>query len=174
LSSSSGDADGSGVSAGASRGRCRPWRNPPDSESDLLEGDWRGFTRGANFAEGDGRVEGGSSDSSLRRGEINECGVALDRGDIDGFGETVTLGATEAFGLGASEAFALGDGDGRVATDGAGDGVVFLGRLKLKAELFASAASMLATVRISPPLKVPSVLFAGNVAVGAWPTGIGS
>ena len=126
------------------------------------------------MAEGDGRVEGGSCDSSLRRGEISECGVALERGEIDGFGETVTLGATDALGLGASETLGLGDGDGRDATDGAGDGVVFLGRFKLKAELFASAASILATVRMSPPLKVPSVLFAGNVAVGGWPTGIGS
>ena len=126
------------------------------------------------MADGDGRVDGGASDSSLRRGEINECGVALERGEIDGFGETVTLGAMEALGLGASESFGLGDGDGREATDGAGEGLVFLGRFRLNAELFASAASILATVRTSPPLKVPSVLLAGNVAVGGWPTGIGS
>lgn len=124
------------------------------------------------MAVGDGRVDGGcredgdSSVSSLRRGEINECGVAVDLGESDGLGETVTLGAAEALGL--------GDADGRGATDGLGDADVFLRKFHLKVELLASAVSMLVAVNTSPPLKVPSVLFAGKVAVGGWPTGIGS
>jgi len=122
---------------------------------------------GANFAEGDGRDDGDSSFSSCCRGEISECGVALDLGDIDGFGEAVSLGVVD----GVTEGFGLGEID-----RGVGDVVVvvlFL-RFQLKAERFANAVSMLATVITSPPLNVPRVLFAGNVAVGGWPTGIGS
>ena len=104
---------------------------------------------------------------------MRECGDALDFGETDGFGETVTLGATESFGLGD------GDGEGREAIDGAGedgvgDDVVLLRRFQLNDELLARAVSTVATVITSPPLKVPSVLLAGNVAVGARPTGIGS
>lgn len=126
---------------------------------------------GANFAEGDGRDDGDSSFSSCCRGEISECGVALDLGDIDGFGEAVSLGVAEGAAEGAAEGFGFGEMEG-----GVGDAVVvvlFL-RFQLKAELFANAVSMLATVITSPPLNVPRVLFAGNVAVGGWPTGIGS
>ena len=110
------------------------------------------------MAEGEGREDGDSSDSSLCRGEINECGVALDLGETDGFGETVTLGAAEALGF--------GDDDGRAVDAGEGEVVVLLRKFQLKAELFARAVSMLATVSTSPPLKLPSVLLAGRVAVG--------
>ena len=120
------------------------------------------------MAEGEGRVDGVSSGSSRCRGEIRECGVALDLGESDGLGEAVSLGAAEGLGFGDTRGVDPIDGDG------AGEGVVLLRKLQLKAELFASAISMLATVRTSPPAKVPSVLFAGNVAVGGWPTGIGS
>ena len=97
--------------------------------------------------------------------------MALDLGDSDGFGEAVSLGVVEGAADGATEGFGFGEMEG-----GVGDAVVvvlFL-RFQLKADVFANAASMLATVITSPPLNVPRVLFAGNVAVGAWPTGIGS
>ena len=82
----------------------------------------------------------------------------LDRGETDGggFGDAVTLGAAEGFGLGDASV------DGGVGEEV----VVLLRRFHLNAELFANAVSMLTTVRTSPPLKLPSVLFAGNVAVG--------
>ena len=121
---------------------------------------------GANFAEGDGRDEGDDGDSSgstFCRGEISECGDALALGETNGFGETVTLGAL----LGVAEGFAE-------VKDGEGDAVVFLNALQLNEVLEARAVSMLPAVSTSPPLKVPSVLFAGSVAVGGWPTGIGS
>ena len=121
------------------------------------------------MAEGEGRDEGDSSDSSLCRGEISECGVALDLGERDGRGETEGLG--DAVTLGSAEGFGLGETDG---DDGVGEEVVLLRTFQLKAELLASAVSILATVSTSPPLKLPSVLSAGNVAVGGWPTGIGS
>lgn len=124
---------------------------------------------GANFAEGDGRDEGGSSVSSVCRGEISECGVELDLGESDGFGATVSLGA--AVTLGAAEGFGFGEIDGGVGDEVV---VVLFFKFQLKAELFASAVSIVATVIASPPPKVPSVLFAGSVAVGGWPTGIGS
>jgi len=118
------------------------------------------------LADGDGRDEGGSSDSSLWRGEIRECGVLLDLGETDGrcdgggdgSGGTVTVGSTDGLGLGETRREAVAVGEGAV--------VVLLRRFQLSAELFARAASRLATVSTSPPLKLPSVLFAGNVAVG--------
>ena len=126
---------------------------------------------GANLADGDGREAGGSSLSSRCRGEISECGEALDFGETEGFGVTVTLCAVD----GATEGVGFG-----VVDDGVGDAVVvvvvvvlFL-KFQLKAEVFANAVSIVATVITSPPLKVLSVLFAGSVAVGGWPTGIGS
>ena len=121
------------------------------------------------MAEGDCREEGDSSGSTLCRGEIRECGEALDLGgvegwaEMDGFGETVTLGAGVGFcedcGAGVEEVI----------------GVVVL-RLKFQEnmELFASAFSRLEAVTTSPPLNVPRVLLEGIVAVGGWPTGIGS
>ena len=130
---------------------------------------------GANFAEGDGRDDGGSSFSSRCRGEINECGVALDLGEMDGFGEAVSLGVVDGAIEGATEGAIEGFGLGEIDR-GVGDVVVvvlFL-RFQLKAEVFAKAVSMVTTVMTSPPPNVPRVLFAGNVAVGGWPTGIGS
>ena len=90
----------------------------------------------------------------------------LDLGETDtgGFGDAVTLGAAEGFGFGDASV------DGGVGEEV----VVLLRRFHLNAELFANAVSMLATVRTSPPLKLPSVLLAGNVAVGGCPTGMGS
>ena len=108
------------------------------------------------MAEGDGREEGDSSDSSCCRGDISECGVALDFGETDGFGEAVSLGAADGLGFGDASV------DGGVGEEV----VVLLRRFHLNAELFANAVSILATVRTSPPLKLPRVLFAGNVAVG--------
>lgn len=170
-SSSSGLGEGDSL-GGWSPGFCLPCRRPPDSSRS--EGDCLGFIcgplRGANFAEGDGRDDGDSSVSSRCLGEIRECGVALDFGETDGFGEAVTLGSTD----GAAEGLGFGDIRGVEAIDGAGDAVVLLRKFQLNAELLASAVSIVATVRTSPPVKVPSVLFAGNVAVGGWPTGIGS
>ena len=86
------------------------------------------------------------------------------RGDAAGLGETVTLGAADAIGF----------GDADTAGAGIGVVVVVLRVLQLKAVLLASAVSRLAAVTTSPPPKVPSVLPAGIVAVGACPTGIGS
>ena len=127
---------------------------------------------GANFAEGEGREEGDSSVSSRCRGEISECGVELDRGEVDGLGATVSLGA--AVTLGAAEGFGFGEIEGGVGDVVVVVVVVLFLRFQLKAELFASAVSIVATVITSPPPNVPSVLFAGSVAVGGWPTGIGS
>jgi len=109
--------------------------------------------------------------SSLCRGEISECGVALDFGESEGFGEAVSLGVVEGAADGATDGFGFGEID-----RGVGDAVVvvlFL-RFQLKADVFANAVSMVATVIASPPMKFPRVLLAGNVAVGGWPTGIGS
>ena len=118
------------------------------------------------MADGDGRDEGGSSESSLWRGEISECGVPLDFGETDGLcdgggdgsGGADTLGSTDGLGLGETEREAVGVGEAAV--------VVLFRRFQFSAELLARAASRLATVRTSPPLKLPSVLFVGNVAVG--------
>ena len=87
-------------------------------------------------------------------------------GETDGFGAAVTSGAVLAFG----EAVGTAVGEGLVPPSDHGILVV----VERHDSEFAKAVSMLATVRTSPPLKLPSVLFAGNVAVGAWPTGIGS
>jgi len=91
-----------------SLGFCLPCRRPLESSGS--EGDCRGFIRGpfcggANLADGEGRDEGDSSDSSRCRGEIKECGVPLDLGDTEGFGDAVTVGAALAFGelVGRSE-----------------------------------------------------------------------
>jgi hypothetical protein len=171
-SSASGVAEGDDDSLGC----CFPCRGPLDSSDG--PGDRRGFIcgplRGANFAEGEGRDDGDSSLSSLCRGEINECGVELDLGESDGLGETDGLG--DAVTDGSADGCSFGEADGRTVElgDAEGEAVVLLRKLQLNAELLASAVSMLATVRTSPPLKLPRVLFAGNVAVGGWPTGIGS
>lgn len=167
-SSSSGLGDGDDDSLGF----CFPCLKP--SEDSGPDGDCRGLFGptlwgGANFAEGEGRDEGDSSVSSRCRGEISECGVELDFGEGDGFGATVSLGA--AVTLGAAEDFGFGEIDGGVGDEVV---VVLFFKFQLKAELFANAVSMLATVITSPPLKVPRLLFAGKVAVGGWPTGIGS
>ena len=129
------------------------------------------------MADGDGPVEGESSGSTLCRGEIREWGDELglgeaeDFGDGDGdgdwdgggFGEAVTLGAVVW----------VGDDCGAGVEE---KRVVPLFRLtfQVNTELFASAFSMLATVTTSPPLNGPRVLLRGIVAVGGWPTGIGS
>lgn len=127
------------------------------------------------MAEGDGPVEGESSGSTLCRGEIREWGDELDLGEAEdfgdgdgegeGFGEAVTLGAV--VGLGDDCGAEVGEGAERVVA-------LFRFTFQVNTELFASAFSMLATVTTSPPLKGPRVLLVGIVAVGGWPTGMGS
>jgi len=112
------------------------------------------------LAEGDGRDEGDDGDSSgstFCRGEMSKCGDALGFGETKGFGEAVTLGAL----LGAAVGFGFGE-----VKAGEGEAVVFLNALQLNELLEARAVSMLLAVSTSPPLKLPSVLFAGSVAVG--------
>jgi hypothetical protein len=172
-SSSSGDF--SGVAPGDSRGYWRPCFKPPDfSESDFsseVEGDRRGVVRGPNLADGDGREDGDSSGSTLWRGEISECGAELDLGEVVGFGETdglgdaVTEGATEL--LGETPGVTVGVGlepKGQVV-------VLFENHLT---ELLSRSFSIISAVRTSPSLNLLSDFVAGRVAVGAWPTGIGS
>jgi len=60
------------------------------------------------LAEGEGREDGDSSDSSRCRGEISECGVPLGLGEADGFGDAVTLGSALAFGEGVAIAVGVG------------------------------------------------------------------
>jgi hypothetical protein len=120
---------------------------------------------------GDWREDGEFSGSTLCRGEISERGGALDLGETEGIGDAVTLGEGEGFGdaatLGAAEDF--GEVEGAIV------GVVVLRfAFQENVELSANAFSRLAAVTTSPPLNVPSVLLAGIVAVGGWPTGIGS
>jgi hypothetical protein len=92
-------------------------------------------------------------------------------GDTEGFGDAVTLGDGENVG----EAVTLGAGEGFGEVEGAMVGVGVLNFVvQLKADLSANAFSTLAAVRASPPEKGPSVVLAGRVAVGGWPTGIGS
>lgn len=90
-------------------------------------------------------------------------------GETEGAGEGEGLGDTG--GLGVADAFGEMEGVGVAAKKAL---VVLCFMFQLNAELLASAFSRLATVTTSPPLKVPSVLLAGSVAVGAWPTGMGS
>src|SRR6185295_5589522 len=105
-SSSSGVASGDslGDSPGDSRGYFRPCFKPPDFSS-FDDGVSRGPLRGANFAEGEGRLEGVSS--GRWRGDISECGdvlgraEALGRGDADGGADGATEGWTEGATLGA-------------------------------------------------------------------------
>ena len=123
------------------------------------------------MADGDGPVEGESSGSTFCRGEIREWGVELDLGEDfgdgdgggDGFGEAVTLGAVVGFGddcgAGVEEKRVVG---------------LFRFTFQVNTELFASAFSMLAAVTTSPPLNGPRVRLVGIVAVGGWPTGMGS
>lgn len=159
-----------------SPGRCFPCRGPLDSSEG--PGDCRGFTRGANLAEGDDREEGDSWGSTLCLGEISRCGEELERGDVEGRGETLTLGAAVTLGAadGLGNELTLGaiDGLGDKAGTTLGDGLGVTRWIQSKIELLANAVSKLAAVRTSPALNFPSVLSDGSVAVGACPTGIGS
>ena len=106
---------------------------------------------------------------------MSERGGALDLGETEGFGDASSPGVDDGFG----EAATLGAVEGFGENDGAGVGdemvvVVLRFTFQVNAELLASAFSKLAAVRTSPPLKVPSVLLAGKVAIAGWPTGIGS
>ena len=90
---------------------------------------------GANLAEGEGREdgdEGGSSGSSVCRGEMSECGDALGFGEADGFGDgdAVTLGAAEEVGFGEA------DGGAGEFDSGAGEVVVVVRDIQF---MFASA-----------------------------------
>ena len=125
------------------------------------------------MADGDGPLEGESSGSTFCRGEIREWGDELDLGEAEdfgdgdgeaeGFGEAVTLGAV----VGLGDDCGAGVEEKRVVP-------LFRFTFQVNTELLASAFSMLATVTTSPPLNGPRVLLVGIVAVGGWPTGMGS
>lgn len=168
----------SGVAAGFSPGGfCFPCRGTPDESG--WEGDFRGAvcgaSRGANFAEGDDRLEGvdrvegdgrveGDSDSSgstLWRGEINDLGGDVGFGETDGLGEAVTAGAAVAWGVGLGEEAIDAPGVGLVPPD---DQLLFEVQVN---EPLAGSFSIAATVRTSPPLKLPTDFSAGSLAVGA-------
>src|SRR4051812_21341213 len=172
-SSSSSSGFSCGLSPGDSCGNCRPCFKPPDFSASGWSRDGggvrRGPFRGANLAEGEGREEGESSGAC--RGEIREWGGLLGRGETAGGAVGGAGGDTlgRADGETAGEAAGcLGDGADNAATDGVG---LVLCRFNENGEVLARAFSMLAAVRMSPPLNVPSVFVVGNVAVGAWPTG---
>ena len=96
-------------------------------------------------------------------GEAEDFGDADGDGDGNGFGEAVTLGAV----VGLGDDCGAGVEEKRVVP-------LFRFTFQVNTELLASAFSMLATVTTSPPLNGPSVLLVGIVAVGGWPTGMGS
>ena len=101
---------------------------------------------------------------------MRDRGGEVDFGEAEadglGDGEGVDAGATVAFGETAGAAV----GVGLVPPD---DNVldVFEDHENAPAAMSFSRA---AAVRTSPALKLPSDFVAGSVAVGAWPTGIGS
>lgn len=142
------------------------------------EGDWRGF-RGANFAEGDGRLDGESegrrdgesSGSTLCRGEI-KWGTTLD------FGETEAFGDSEGLGDGVSEgAVAAWDELRGVAVSVAAGVGLSLEVVVFEVQLineFSMSFCNCSAVNTSPPLNFPRLLLAGRVAVGVCPIGIGS
>ena len=175
--SSSSSGDGDGTSPG---GFFFPCRRPPELSGS--EGDWRGFIcgpfcGGANLADGDCLAEGESSGSSCCcRGEIKEWGVLLDLGDAEGrcgAGDGDTSGFGVAAGLGgAGGVVTFGGMEGTTA--GVGLVPIHVVVLIHENEPLARSFSMAAAVSTSPSLKPPSDFFAGSVAVGTWPTGIGS
>jgi hypothetical protein len=109
---------------------------------------------------------------------MSERGAVLERGETEGRGEALTLGAAVTLGAadGCWSVLTLGaaDGLGETAGTGLGDGLGVALWIQSKIELFAKAACRFASFRTSPPLNFPRVRFAGNVAVGRSPTGIGS
>lgn len=123
------------------------------------------------MADGDGPDEGESSGSTLCLGEIRECGDELDLGEAEDFGDG------EGDGLGVAATLGAGVGFGDDCGAGVGEKRVvglFRFAFQVNTELFASAFSILAAVTTSPPLNGPRVLLVGIVAVGGWPTGMGS
>ena len=128
----------------------------------------RGPSRGANFADGDGRADDEGS-SGAWRGEMS------DRGELVGRGETDTGGEGRADGVALAAAVGLDAivGLGELGGDALGAGEVWL-NAQVNAELLARDCSRLVAVTTSPALNFPSVLPAGIVAIGTRPTGFGS
>jgi hypothetical protein len=130
----------------------------------VSRGPIRGPSRGANFAEGDGRAEdeGGSFGSALWRGEINDLGEEVGLGETNG-------GEGRGDGVGLAEAVIFGEAIG--AALGAGEVLL---NAQVNAEPLARDCSRLAAVTTLPALNFPSVFPSGIVATGGWPTGLGS
>ena len=110
--------------------------------------------------------DGVSSGATVCLGEIRDRGgdVAFGETEMDGLGDGVGAGAIVACGVAAGATV----GVGLVPPN---DHVFF--EVQENTPL-AISFSIAATVRTSPALKFPSPFVAGSVAVGAWPTGIGT
>ena len=128
----------------------------------------RGPSRGANFAEGDGRADEGGS-SGAWRGEINDLGDDVGLGEADNAGE----GRGEGEALAATAGLEATVGWGEVSGAALGAGELWL-NTQVNAELLARDFSRSAAFTTSPALNFPSVLPLGIVATGTRPTGFGS
>ena len=128
----------------------------------------RGPSRGANFADGDGRVDEEGS-SGAWRGEISDLGDEVGLGDADTTGE----GRGEGDALAATAGLEATVGCGELSGAALGAGELWL-KIQVNAELLASDFSRFAALTSSPALNFPSVLPSGILAVGARPTGFGS